>query len=175
MFLLDEKIATSRDYMRVADTCRVYEAVLEKYGYTREEYLASQEKYLKDPERYSRILKKTVHILEAENKALKAEKQRRDALAEAERGVKRFAPDFIRYMSGLANPSASLLDSVRYFVDSLESVWTFDPQKGMDTVYAGPAFTVTVPDTLHKMEKLKTDIKDELTTKVRLQNKPRRD
>ena len=67
IFLLDERIDNQRQWRRMADTSKVYEAVFEKYGYTAEDYRRSQEKYILDADRYTRILKKSVKILEKEN------------------------------------------------------------------------------------------------------------
>lgn len=154
MFILDEQINSSRDIRRVADTSRVYEAVLDKYGYTFEEYRASQERYLRDPERYSRILKKTVHILEAENKLLKAEKKRLEDLKAAEQGVKLYAPDLIYYLAGLSSPTVFRADSLRLYVDSIVSSWVFDPQRGFDTAYYGPRMFLPADSVKFRLDSL---------------------
>ena len=127
MFLLDQRMGTNWDLRRQADTMLVYEAVLARYGYTVDDYRASQEEYIKDPRRYTKMLKKSVGILTNEKKALTKEKDRMDAILEARRGTSRFSPNRIL-----------LLDTL-FFLDSISS---FDFQKGLDTAYCGPQMIV---------------------------------
>lgn len=147
MFLLDETISDSRELRRMADTSRVYEAVLEKYGYTVEDYLASQEKYILDAGRYVKMLKKAVRSLEAENKVLEKEKERIDAIAQAQENIRRFAPEKVYYMTGLHNPNRFGNDTLKFCVDTSGGEWTFEPAFGLDTLQ--------VVDTLACLDSLK--------------------
>lgn len=140
MFLLDQRINGDRALKRIADTTRVYEAVLDKYGYTLEDYALSQEHYIKDARRYTKMLKKSVAIVHKEGLALKEEKSREDAVYAARYGLKRFAPHRI-----------CLLDTLTYS----DSLFNFDFQNGLDTVFAGPKIVVAadtvradMPDTV---------------------------
>lgn len=126
IFLLDEQIDNQRQWRRMADTSKVYEAVFEKYGYTAEDYRRSQEKYILDADRYTRILKKSVKILEKEKALLEEEKKKLDALAKASNNSKRFAPHRIYLMDTLGR----------------DSLLNFDFQKGLDTAYRGPEMIV---------------------------------
>ena len=125
MFLLDEQISRC-NLGRIADTTFVYGAVLEKYGYDEGDYKASQEKYLKDPGRYARMLKKSVEILKEQKKEFLKQKEKLDAIRDAERYRLRFAPHRI-----------FLLDTLDYGV-----LFNFDFQKGMDTLWLGPRMVV---------------------------------
>lgn len=127
MFLLDQRINGDSHMRRVADTTRVYEAVLAKHGYTLEDYALSQEHYIKDARRYTKMLKKSVEIIHEEGLELKKEKSIEDAVFAAKSGVKRFAPHRI-----------CLLDTLTYS----DSLFNFDFQEGLDTVYAGPRVIV---------------------------------
>lgn len=127
MFLLDQRINGDWKLRRMADTTRVYEAVLDKYGYTLEDYALSQEHYIKDARRYTKMLKKSVAIVHKEGLALKEEKSREDAAYTARYGLKRFAPHRI-----------CLLDTLTYS----DSLFNFDFQDGLDTVFTGPRIVV---------------------------------
>lgn len=133
MFLLDQRIGSDWNKRRMADTTLVYEAVFAKYGYTADDFRASQEKYIKDARRYAKMLKKSVSILESENKVLKKEKARLDAILEARRGTDRYSPNRIL-----------LLDTLTF----LDSISSFDFQEGLDTAYFGPEMVVW-RDTVH--------------------------
>lgn len=127
MFLLDQRLGSDWKIRNQADTMLVYEAVFAEYGYTVEDYRASQEKYIKDPRRYTKMLKKAVGILENENKVLKKEKDRLDEILEARMGTSRYSPNRIL-----------LLDTLTF----LDSISSFDFQKGLDTAYFGPEMIV---------------------------------
>lgn len=135
MFMLDQHIEYQRNLGYLPDTTMVYEAVLEKYGYTWENYLASQDKYIKDPERYSRIIKKAVAILTEEQKALEKEKQRIDDILNAKLRMKLFAPHRIYLMDTLVRDTLGNLDPSSFG-------FNFDFQLGLDTVFAGPRIIV---------------------------------
>ena len=142
MFLADQQIMQNGRLQRMADTSRVYEAIFDKYGYTLEDYRASQEKYLLDARRYAKMLKKSVDILEKENKVLKDEKQRLDAISRAKEGILRHAPNRIFLLDTLAGSQDSLL--------------VFDFQKGLDTIFEGPRIIVAA-DTVLVADSVETD------------------
>lgn len=127
MFLLDQRIGGDFTLRRIADTTLVYEAVLAEHGYTLEDYALSQEHYIRDARRYTKMLKKSVEIVHKEGLALKAAKSIEDAACAARSGVKRFAPHRI-----------CMLDTLTYS----DSLFNFDFQKGLDTVFAGPRIIV---------------------------------
>lgn len=133
MFLLDARIlAQNPNVVRVADTSLVYQSILGRYGYDAEDFNASIQKYLNDPERYSRMLKKSVAIVHAEAKALEKRKEMLESLRNAKVYSKRFAPANIYLMDTLHIDSLWCMDSV----------YAFDFQKGLDTMYAGPKMIV---------------------------------
>ena len=151
MFMADEAIGAQYSFRRMADTSRVYAPILAKYGYTVDDFHASEEKYIKDAGRYARIIKKSVRLLEAENKILVKERDRVESIRlRAERQL-RFRPHRL-----------FLLDTLKeeYMRDSL---FNFDFQLGLDTVFAGPRIIVSsdtlVRDTVKvtKTEKLSDD------------------
>ena len=145
MFLLDQRMGYQDSKIRIiADTTRVYEAILEKYGYTWENYLASQEEYIQDAERYSRILKKSAGIIAKEKGLLVAEKKRIEALMRSESDMLRFAPHRIYLLDSLSRCS---LD------------FSFDFQEGLDTAYSGPRLIVWA-DTLAKPDTLAEQVED---------------
>lgn len=64
---------------RMADTARVYEPVLNRYGYTTDDYLYSVRHYMADPERFSKQIKAGMEQLEEERLRLtELRKQRRE-------------------------------------------------------------------------------------------------
>ena len=134
MMMLDQHLQMDRPSRRQADTLAVYEAVFEKYGYSREDFLYSEREYIKDAGRYVRMLKKAVVSLEKEGRALKAEKSRLDKIREAAANVRRFAPERIYFLADVNDPEVFTHDSVRYHVDSAGGVWNFEKYWIKDTL-----------------------------------------
>lgn len=130
MFMADEAIGSQSLMRRIADTSRVYAPIFAKYGYSVDDFHASEEKYINDAGRYARIIKKAVRMLEAENKVLIKERDRLDAIRRRAQEQLRFRPHRI-----------FLLDTLK--MESLEdSLFRFDFQLGLDTVFAGPRIIV---------------------------------
>ena len=136
MFLIDQRISGDWTLKRIADTTRVYEAVLAEHGYTLEDYAVSQEHYIKDARRYTKMLKKSVAIVHKEGLALKEAKSKEDAVYATRYGMKRFAPHRI-----------CLLDTLTYS----DSLFNFDFQEGLDTVFAGPKIVVAADTVVANM------------------------
>jgi len=124
-FMLDQQIER-QGLKRMADTCFVYGAVLDKYGFTVEDLWFSQEKYIKDANRYTRMLKKSVGILEKEKKELMSQKRIQEEQENAEEYRKRFMPNRVY-----------LLDTL-----DLEHIMEFEIQEGLDTLWRGPLMVV---------------------------------
>ncbi|MCQ2143053.1 MAG: DUF4296 domain-containing protein [Bacteroidales bacterium] len=133
---------------RSADTTLIYEPIFEKYGYTSDDYRLSRETYLKDPDRYARILKNSNSILDERAKEIAAEKKALDLIAEKIEGLRKYRPEKIYSLSGLYDPETFVEDSVRFYVDTVGGAWTFNPEKGLDTVYAGPKMVINIPDSV---------------------------
>lgn len=146
IFLIDEQINAHRELRRMTDTCRVYEAIFNKYGYTSSNFLASQEKYIKDPARYNRILKQSVEILTAEQKKLEAEQRRIESLENAQGRIRRFAPHRLYLMDTLGR----------------DSLLNFDFQAGLDTVFEGPRLVIAGDSLLRAQEDSLARIADSL-------------
>lgn len=128
MAMADALLSQNYQNRRVADTSRVYAAILQKYGYTEDDFRASEEAYIKDAGRYVRMVKKAVLKLDAEKKTLKEEKRKADDLRDRAAAVRRFAPHRIY-----------LLDTL----DTADSViFGFDFQQGLDTAFRGPLMIV---------------------------------
>ena len=51
MFVADQRIASSPEMRRTADTSWVYEPIFEKFGYNSDDYRASVAHYINDPDR----------------------------------------------------------------------------------------------------------------------------
>ena len=122
MFMMDEQIRLQSSLSPLTDTTVVYAAIFEKYGYTTEDFLLTQEKYLKRAGHFVRVLKKSVGILTKEQRALKAEKDKIDAMLHVKDYLKRFTPENIYLLDSLGKDTTHL---------------NFDFQKGMDTAYVG--------------------------------------
>ena len=80
--LTDEWIVQHGEHRRSADTARVYEPILNRYGYTTDDYLHSVRHYMADPDRFSKQIREAVEQLEAEKQRLtelRAYRQEREA------------------------------------------------------------------------------------------------
>ncbi len=128
MAMADALLSQNYQNRRVADTSRVYAAILQNYGYTEEDFRTSEEAYIKDAGRYVRMVKKAVLKLDAEKKALKEEKRRIDDMKDRAAAVRRFAPHRIYLLDTLG-----IADSV---------LFGFDFQEGLDTAFRGPLMIV---------------------------------
>lgn len=156
MLLADQWVASRHDLGRSLDTMVVYAPVFKKYGCNADDYRASRAYYVKDPTRYARIVKKSVQILEKEGKALKAEKDRLDKIRNNRHYLLDLKPEKIFSLSGLSDPETfreALFsgDSLKFYVDTTGASWTFDPLKGVDILFDGPALVIDEPvDSLKK-------------------------
>ena len=147
MFILDCQLARQPQAKRVADTSLVYQAVFEKYGFDSDDYRHSQEVYIKDAKRYERMVRRSLEIVENEGKVLRAEKKKVDEYLLAKRDLRRFIPHNLYLFDTLS---------------CMDDFYDFDPQRGLDTIYRGPAVIIPALDTLKKAE----DAKDTLLPKV---------
>ena len=80
-------------------------------------------------------------------KKMKAQRSEEDRL----KARQAFAPEFRYNLSGLDNPEVFRIgNDVRVFVDSTAATpWTFDDQKGRDTIFRGPTLIIKeIPDSL---------------------------
>lgn len=137
LFLADQWLTKNENYHK-ADTSFVYEPIFRRYGYTSDDYRHSMDHYIQDPEKYERILKKSMVRVEARLKELKAERDRRELLQKLRDAILAYSPEKIYYLTRVGNPYTFVEDSLAFYVDSAGGVWNFDPQVGMDTVFAGP-------------------------------------
>lgn len=147
IFMQDQWL-TKHPQGRKADTTLVYEPIFQKYGYTGDDYRKSREKYLDDPDRYARILKQSNAILDRRIKEIKEEMKVRDDIKAKKDALRKYYPEKIYFLSGLHDPETFCEDSVRFYVDTTGRRWTFDPEKGLDTVYTGPKMIINIPDSL---------------------------
>lgn len=154
IFMQDQWLAKHPQGRR-ADTTLVYEPIFRKYGYTSDDYRLSRETYLSDPDRYARILKNSNLILDARLAGIDKEMKARDEIKGRLEALKKYHPERIYSLSGIYDKETFVEDSVRYFVDTVGGKWTFDPEKGLDTVYSGPRMIINIPDsTLARMDSL---------------------
>ena len=80
-YVTDQWFLQNSNQRLVADTCQVYEPILNRYGYSTEDYIYSINRYMADPEELSKILKQTGDRLDKEVKRLR---DLRDFLREEE-------------------------------------------------------------------------------------------
>ena len=142
MFVADQRIASSPEIRRTADTSWVYEPIFEKYGYNSDDYRASVAHYMKDPDRYARILRESGAMIERHLKELRKEKKRLEMLEQMKEQVEMFNPERIYRMTSLGNPGIFREDSVSYYVDTAGGELYFDPREWMDTAFYGPVLHV---------------------------------
>ena len=70
LFISDQWLREQQMEFRIADTCRFYEPIFNKYGYTTLDFRNSANYYLQDPRRFSRILQRASVQLEERAKYL---------------------------------------------------------------------------------------------------------
>ena len=142
MFMADQWINSDYKLRRMADTTLIYGGIFEKYGYTVNDYRRSMEYYMDDPDRYARILKQTTLIIERRISDLKKEKERLQAIFDSKAATDAFVPERIFFLSGLANKDLLTVDSLSFYIDSTGGKFSFDVQKGYDTLFAGPQLVI---------------------------------
>lgn len=79
MYLVDQSVQKNRRTKPLSDTVKIYEPVLEKYGYTVEDYYSTLSVYLKRPDKFEEIFDLSISNLEARKTALEnkiSEKER---------------------------------------------------------------------------------------------------
>lgn len=167
MFMADQWINSDYKLRRMADTTLIYGGIFEKYGYTVNDYRRSMEYYMDDPDRYTRILKQTTLIIERRISDLKKEKERLQAIFDSKAATDAFVPERIFFLSGLANKDLLTVDSLSFYIDSTGGKFSFDVQKGYDTLFAGPQ-VVILNDTVRVRESLA--VKDSLQEVPDLKN-----
>ncbi|MGN0189430.1 MAG: DUF4296 domain-containing protein [Candidatus Cryptobacteroides sp.] len=142
MFIADQRIASSTEIRRTADTSWVYEPIFEKYGYNSDDYRASVAHYMKDPDRYARILRESGALIDSELKEMRKEKKRLESLEQMKEKVEVFNPERIYRMTSLGNPGVFCEDSLAFYVDSAGGELYFDPRDWMDTAFYGPVMRI---------------------------------
>lgn len=121
MLMTDQWINNNTGVRKLADTSRVYEPILKKYGHSSETYRKSVEYYLQDPDTYAEIMKETIKILDARLAGLNRKKQ--------EIAENNFRASYVRGFSRYVNIDDSWLsmnqvsknDTIRF--DSLAVIW----------------------------------------------------
>lgn len=121
MLMTDQWINNNTGVRKLADTSRVYEPILKKYGHSSETYRKSVEYYLQDPDTYAEIMKETIKILDARLAGLNRKKQEN-----AENNLRTsYVRGFARYVniddSWLSMNQVSKNDTIRF--DSLAVIW----------------------------------------------------
>lgn len=119
--MTDQWINNNTGVRKLADTSRVYEPILKKYGHSSETYRKSVEYYLQDPDTYAEIMKETIKILDARLAGLNRKKQ--------EIAENNFRASYVRGFSRYVNIDDSWLsmnqvsknDTIRF--DSLAVIW----------------------------------------------------
>lgn len=69
MFIADQWIRDNPDCRKEADTTLFFEAIFQKYGYTKKDYEASVAEYVKDPTKFAKIFNKAVDIMNKQRDA----------------------------------------------------------------------------------------------------------
>jgi len=72
MYLLDQSVMKHRPASGLTDTLKIYEPILEKYGYTVEDYYLSLKTYLKRPDKFEDVFDICIRNLEARKAALES-------------------------------------------------------------------------------------------------------
>ena len=149
MLLTDQWINDNWAQNRSADTSFVYRPILRRYGYDEKDWRKSVSKYIKDPDRYSRILKKSAAMLEAREKELRLRLDLINAAERLEQETAGFIPERLYWLAGMRNPDNFVEDGLVFYVDSVGgSEWRFDPYRGYDTLFAGPAWKISLRDSV---------------------------
>ena len=149
MLLTDQWINDNWVQNRSADTSFVYRPILRRYGYDEKDWRKSVSKYIKDPDRYSRILKKSAAMLEAREKELRLRLDLINAAERLEQETAGFIPERLYWLAGMRNPDNFVEDGLVFYVDSVGgSEWRFDPYRGYDTLFAGPAWKISLRDSV---------------------------
>lgn len=149
MLLTDQWINDNWVQNRSADTCFVYRPILRRYGYDEKDWRKSVSKYIKDPDRYSRILKKSAAMLEAREKELRLRLDLINAAERLEQETAGYIPERLYWLAGMRNPDNFVEDGLVFYVDSVGgSEWRFDPYRGYDTLFAGPAWKISLRDSV---------------------------
>ena len=149
MLLTDQWINDNWVQNRSADTSFVYRPILRRYGYDEKDWRKSVSKYIKDPDRYSRILKKSAAMLEAREKELRLRLDLINAAERLEQETAGYIPERLYWLAGMRNPDNFVEDGLVFYVDSVGgSEWRFDPYRGYDTLFAGPAWKISLRDSV---------------------------
>ena len=149
MLLTDQWINDNWVQNRSADTSFVYRPILRRYGYDEKDWRKSVSKYIKDPDRYSRILKKSAAMLEAREKELRFRLDLINAAERLEQETAGYIPERLYWLAGMRNPDNFVEDGLVFYVDSVGgSEWRFDPYRGYDTLFAGPAWKISLRDSV---------------------------
>ena len=149
MLLTDQWINDNWVQNRSADTSFVYRPILRRYGYDEKDWRKSVSKYIKDPDRYSRILKKSAAMLEAREKELRLRLDLINAAERLEQETAGYIPERLYWLAGMRNPDNFVEDGLVFYVDSVGgSEWRFDPYRGYDTLFAGPAWKISPRDSV---------------------------
>lgn len=158
MLLTDQWINDNWVQNRSADTSFVYRPILRRYGYDEKDWRKSVSKYIKDPDRYSRILKKSAAMLEAREKELRLRLDLINAAERLEQETAGFIPERLYWLAGMRNPDNFVEDGLVFYVDSVGgSEWRFDPYRGYDTLFAGPAWKISLRDSV-SVDSLSVDV-----------------
>ena len=165
MLLTDQWINDNWVQNRSADTSFVYRPILRRYGYDEKDWRKSVSKYIKDPDRYSRILKKSAAMLEAREKELRLRLDLINAAERLEQETAGYIPERLYWLAGMRNPDNFVEDGLVFYVDSVGgSEWRFDPYRGYDTLFAGPAWKISLRDSV-SVDSLLVDV-DSLSVSV---------
>ena len=149
MLLTDQWINDNWVQNRSADTSFVYRPILRRYGYDEKDWRKSVSKYIKDPDRYSRILKKSAAMLEAREKELRFRLDLINAAERLEQETAGYIPERLYWLAGMRNPDNFVEDGLVFYVASVGgSEWRFDPYRGYDTLFAGPAWKISLRDSV---------------------------
>ena len=73
MLVQDQQIKSDYHLKAQADTCLVYEAIFEEYGYDTDDFLYSLEYYLAEPAKFEKIMERVGDRLEKEAAVVRAE------------------------------------------------------------------------------------------------------
>lgn len=72
MYLIDQSLMKRERSSGITDTLKIYEPILEKYGYTIEDYYSSLRIYLKRPDKFEEVFDICISNLEARKAAIES-------------------------------------------------------------------------------------------------------
>ena len=163
MLITDQWINSTPVLRVTADTSKVYEPILKKYGYTSADYLRSIEHYLNDPDNYADIMNATIKILDKKLAQLHMKKEGLDEEKVREQYLQKLAKEInftqaAIYVDIFNDELYGQADSLAVLWDSLALCYTIRPAKRTEKLPSADtlevADSIPQPDTLDVLKTL---------------------